>query len=327
MKPRIAVTMGDPAGIGPEICLDLLADDAIADSCTPIVFGDIGILKRCAASTGRSATFPVIAAADIPQADTPAVVGFSEMDASSVTPGTSDARTGEASYRYLTEAIDACLRGEVQAMTTAPASKAALRAAGINHPGHTEILAERTGATSHCMMFYSDTLICSLVTIHVGLRDVPGLLTTEAIAETIALTRDAVARLTRPEPRLAVCGLNPHAGEGGLFGGGEEEQVITPAIQAARDQGWSVTGPLPPDTAFTVEARRKFDAYICMYHDQALIPLKALAFDRAVNVTLGLPIIRTSVDHGTAPDIAWQGRANPRSLREAVLLAARLATA
>jgi 4-hydroxythreonine-4-phosphate dehydrogenase len=175
------------------------------------------------------------------------------------------------------------------------------------------------------MMLTSDALTCSLVTAHVGLRDVPGLLTRELVRETIELTAAAMRRLRGRDPKLVVCGLNPHAGEHGLFGAGEEEVIIAPAIEDARSKGLAVRGPLPPDTAFLPKHREATDAYVCMYHDQGLIPLKALAFEEAVNVTLGLPIVRTSVDHGTAFDIAWTGAADPTSFVRAVELAAKLA--
>ena len=174
------------------------------------------------------------------------------------------------------------------------------------------------------MAFFSETISCSLVTVHVGYHEVPEMLSVERINQVISLTRDAHRNLLGHEPKLAVCGLNPHAGENGLFGMGEEEAIIIPAIEQACTNGADIIGPLPPDTAFTAKRRETVDAYICMYHDQALIPVKALAFDDAVNVTLGLPIIRTSVDHGTALDIAWQGKADPSSLKAAVRLAARM---
>ena len=226
--------------------------------------------------------------------------------------------------RYVTSAIDACLAGKVDAVVTCPANKEAMQAAGVTHPGHTEIFAERTKTENFCMAFISDTISCSLVTVHVGYHEVPSLLTTDRIYEVISLTRQAHQKLLGKEPRLAVCGLNPHAGENGLFGNREEETIIVPAIEKARGEGADIIGPLPPDTAFTQNRRESVDAYICMYHDQALIPVKALAFDQAVNVTLGLPIVRTSVDHGTALDIAWQGKADPSSLKAAVRLAARM---
>ncbi len=175
------------------------------------------------------------------------------------------------------------------------------------------------------MMLTSDEITCSFVTSHVGLADVPGLITTERIVEVIELSHEAMERLRGRRPRMIVCGLNPHAGEHGLFGNREEERLIVPAVDEAQRRGFDVAGPLPPDTAFVPTVRQQTDCYICMYHDQGLIPLKALAFDTAVNITLGLPIIRTSVDHGTALDIAWQGTADATSMFCAVRLAARLA--
>ena len=324
MKPRIAVTMGDPAGIGPEICLDILADSDVLQSCTPLIFGDYRLLEECAKTTQRPLAAPKVTLENLTECQGAAVIDISSFLPEQIKPGHFDAITGKASYQYILHATEACMAGRVSAITTGPISKSALHAAGINYPGHTEILANLTGAETHCMSFFSDELICSLVTVHVGLHEVPTLISSERISEVARLTRDTVANFLGKEPSLAICGLNPHAGEGGLFGKGEEESVIQPAIKALQSEGLHITGPLSPDTAFTAAARHRYDAHICMYHDQALIPLKTLAFDRAVNVTLGLPIIRTSVDHGTAPAIAWQGQACPRSLKEAILLATRL---
>lgn len=323
-RPRIAVTMGDPAGIGPEICLDLLQNGQVADRCIPIVFGDARVLARCAEKTGKPAPDTFLELTELATVDAPAVLDLEAINLDQVAPGTVSSATGGATYRYLVEAIDACLRGEVDAITTAPANKEALHEAGISQPGQTEILAERTGTERACMMLTSDVLTCSFVTVHVGYHEVPALLNIERILDVIELTHQSMKRLRGREPKLAVCGLNPHAGEGGLFGNGEEERIIAPAIEMARSRSVMIEGPLPPDTAFLEERRATTDAFICMYHDQGHIPLKALAFDRAINCTLGLPIVRTSVDHGTALDIAWKGKANPRSLVEAVTLATRL---
>jgi len=257
---------------------------------------------------------------------TPAVLDLKAIDAAAVEPGRVSAACGAAAYRYFTFAIDEALAGRVDAIATAPLHKEALHAAGIPFPGHTEILATRTNADRSCMMLTAPTITCSLVTVHVGYREVPALLTTDRILDTIELTAAAMLRMRGHKPRLLVCGLNPHAGEHGLFGDREEERIIFPAIEAARARGIDVSGPLPPDTAFLPKFRSTTDAYVCMYHDQGLIPLKALAFEDAVNVTLGLPIVRTSVDHGTAFDIAWQGKADVSSLVQAVVLAAKLAT-
>jgi 4-hydroxythreonine-4-phosphate dehydrogenase len=316
-RPRIAITMGDPAGIGPEICLRLLADPRTAEICTPIVFGDAAILDRVAQRLG------------LPSIPKPCVLDVHALDEpAGVQPGVVSAATGLAAFRYIERSIDAALAGEVHAVTTAPIHKEALRAAGVPFPGHTEIYAERTGASRACMLLTSRELTCSFVTVHVGYRDVPALLSVQRILDVIELTADFLRRLHPGRaPSLAVCGLNPHAGEHGLFGEREEERFIFPAIQSARAASLTIDGPLPPDTAFLPSRRRETDAFICMYHDQGHIPLKALAFDEAVNVTLGLPVIRTSVDHGTALDIAWQGKANASSLFEAVRIAAALAAA
>ncbi|MBI5774919.1 MAG: 4-hydroxythreonine-4-phosphate dehydrogenase PdxA [Verrucomicrobia bacterium] len=320
--------MGDPAGVGPELCLRLLAEAGIARECVPVVFGDAGVLRRVAEKIGVPLTAPVIALVDWPEnfsaVKTPSVLDLRCVDAAAVTPGQVSAAGGEAAFRCVIAAIEAGMRSEVDAVTTAPLNKESLHAAGHKYPGHTEIFAERMKAARSCMTFFSDELSCSLVTVHVGYHEVPALLTTRRILDVIELTADAVRRRLGRAPRLAVCGLNPHAGEHGLFGQREEERIIFPAIEAARAPGLIVEGPLPPDTAFLPARRRATDAFICMYHDQALIPLKILAFDTAVNTTLGLPVPRTSVDHGTAFDIAWQGRANPASLFAAVRLAAKL---
>ncbi len=326
--PRIAVTMGDPAGVGPELCLRLLADADIARECIPVVFGDAALLRRVAGKIGGQFAAPTIALHEWPAAArgvaVPSVLDFQNADAAGVQPGKVSAACGQAAFRYVVAAIDAGLRGEVDAVSTGPLNKEALHAAGHKYPGHTEIFAERMGVARSCMMQYSEEITCSFVTTHVGYAEVPALLTQERILEVIDLTAAALRRIRGREPRLLVCGLNPHAGEGGLFGGREEERIIAPAIEAARARGCEVTGPVPPDTAFTPARRREFDAVVCMYHDQGHIPVKMIAFDSAVNTTLGLPVTRTSVDHGTAFDIAWRGIASPGSLFSAVRLAARL---
>ncbi|MDF1660107.1 MAG: 4-hydroxythreonine-4-phosphate dehydrogenase PdxA, partial [Verrucomicrobiales bacterium] len=237
------------------------------------------------------------------------------------------ASTGKAAYDFILSSIRLAKAGLVDGVSTAPINKEALNLAGVKEPGHTEIFANETATEKFCMMMTSEIITCSLVTVHVGYREVPAMLTAERIVEVIELTRAAMSRIRGREPKMVVCGLNPHAGEGGLFGNREEENIILPAMERARAAGADLVGPLPPDTAFLDWRRAETDAYICMYHDQGLIPLKALAFDEAINVTLGLPIVRTSVDHGTALDIAWQGKANPGSIVEAVRLAARLTEA
>ncbi len=327
--PRIAITMGDPAGVGPEVCLHLLANAAIAAECTPIVFGDAAVLRACAAQCGLTFTAPVLAhgdwSRDFATVTRPSVLDLGVIALDHFTPGAINAATGAAGYTYVNRAIDAALAGQVASVSTGPLNKEAMHLAGIQFPGHTEIFAARTGAEHWCMMQYSEEITCTFVTVHVGYREVPALLTQERILEVIELTAAGLRRIRGRAPKIVVCGLNPHAGEHGLFGDREEERIIIPAIEAARAQGHDVEGPLPPDTAFLPWKRKTTDAFVCMYHDQGHIPVKALAFDCAVNTTLGLPIIRTSVDHGTALDIAWQGKVNPSSLYHAVRLAVRLA--
>jgi 4-hydroxythreonine-4-phosphate dehydrogenase len=326
--PRIAVTMGDPAGVGPEICLRLLADESIAHECVPVIFGDASVLRRVAQTLGMPFASPVITRKQWGKAGGraafPLVLDFENIDAANLNPGQVDARCGEAAFQYITAAINAGLDETINAVTTAPINKEALHAAGHKFPGHTEIFAERMGAERSCMMQYSEIITCTFVTVHVGYAEVPSLLTQERILDVVELTAEALRRIRGKEPKLLVCGLNPHAGEHGLFGNGEEERIIEPAIQTAKQRGFQIEGPVPPDTAFTPARRKEFDAVICMYHDQGHIPVKMIAFDSAVNTTLGLPVVRTSVDHGTAFDIAWQGEANPGSLFAAVRLAAKL---
>lgn len=327
-RPVIAVTMGDPAGVGPEICLRLLRHAEIHALCIPVVFGDTEVLRRVSEQTRIPFEAPVISGPDWPAAraglDGAAVLDLQYIAASAVRPGEVDARCGDAAFRYVGASIDAALRGEVDAVSTAPLNKEAMQAAGHGYPGHTEIFAERLQAERSCMMLTSAELTCSFVTSHVGYHEVPGLLSVPRILDVIELTYEAMSRIRGREVKLAGCGLNPHAGEHGLFGQREEERLILPALEAARGRGIAIEGPLPPDTAFLPWRRRGTDAFVCMYHDQGHIPLKALAFDSAINTTLGLPVVRTSVDHGTAFDIAWQGLASPNSLFEAVQLAARL---
>ncbi|MDA0576841.1 MAG: 4-hydroxythreonine-4-phosphate dehydrogenase PdxA [Verrucomicrobia bacterium] len=325
--PRVAITMGDPAGIGPELCLRVLNDPAVLALCTPLVFGDVGVLARVAAHAAlpppTARVLPPSALAD-KSASGPAIVDCGSVHSGAITPGTIQAGCGRAALAYIGQAVDAAMADHVEAVVTAPVHKEALHAAGCPHPGHTELLAELTGTRQVCMMMASDDLIVSLATIHVGLAQVPELLSIQQIVDTTALTIDALRRLGKASPRVVLCGLNPHAGEGGLFGR-EEIEIIAPAIAELRRLGFAAEGPIPADTAFIPERRRQTDAYIAMYHDQGLIPFKMLAFERGVNITLGLPIVRTSVDHGTAFDIAWQGRASPTSLVEAIRWAVRLA--
>ncbi len=321
--------MGDPAGVGPEVCLQLLANPEVAEFAVPVIFGDVSILEACAKRTGLAFPEGVISETEWSSSpggiDRPCVLDLPVFDDAGFEPGIVSAATGAAGYHYVLKSIEAAMEGRVEGVATAPLNKEALRAAGVPYPGHTEIFADKTGAERACMFQYSDEVRASFVTVHCGYHEVPGLLTVERILDVIELTAAAMERIRGTKPKIGVLGLNPHAGEHGLFGNREEENIIIPAMELARERGIDVEGPLPPDTAFLPAKRRSTDAFICMYHDQGHIPLKALAFDTAVNTTLGLPMIRTSVDHGTACDIAWQGKAKGSSLVEAVRLAARLA--
>jgi 4-hydroxythreonine-4-phosphate dehydrogenase len=331
-KPTIAVTMGDPAGVGPEICLRLLQQHPVSETARCVIFGDASLLHRCGGKLGITVEAPVLTlpagsvdwSSLFSELEGHAILDIRERPPGDVEPGVVSAFTGTAAFTYVEKSIEAALAGGVHAVATGPIHKEALRAAGIDFPGHTEIFAARTGVQRYCMFQYSAEVRASFVTVHTGYAEVPRLLSVERIVDVIELTVEAMRRIRAQEPRIVVLGLNPHAGEHGLFGDGEEERIIAPAVELARQRGYRVEGPIPPDTAFIPSKRRSTDAFVCMYHDQGHIPLKALCFDSAVNTTLGLPIIRTSVDHGTACDIAWKGMADPGSLIQAVLLAARL---
>jgi len=325
IRPIIAVTCGDPAGIGPEVSLQAAGDERLAH-CKLILFGDAAVYRAVAEKLSLEKLPPAFSSLDeaiqAAEADESVVIyDMQRISLAELTAGEVSAATGRASYDYVTEAIDAALAGRVDAVATGPIHKEALRDADVRFPGHTEIFASRTKSERACMMLTSGELTCSFVTTHVGYRDVPSLLSVERILDVIELSHDAMRRVRGREPELIICGLNPHAGENGLFGGGEEEQFIIPAVEEAKRRGINIVGPLPPDTVFLPARRRATDCVVCIYHDQGHIPLKTLAFDLAVNTTLGLPIIRTSVDHGTALDIAWQGVADSLSMVEAIVLA------
>jgi 4-phospho-D-threonate 3-dehydrogenase / 4-phospho-D-erythronate 3-dehydrogenase len=331
-RPIIALTMGDPAGVGPELVLRALANKELHTLCRLAVFGDSAVLELCADITGlpnsnvlKLTPAQFLAGEFDVKSDLPMVVDHQQTDLSQFERCRVSASCGLASFGYIQSSIDAALVGRVSAVTTAPINKEATHAAGISYPGHTEMFAERAAVSSRwCMMQYSEEVTCTFVTVHVGYSEVPGLLSQQSILDTIELTAEAIQRIRNRPAHIAVCGLNPHAGEHGLFGNCEEEKFIIPAIEAARERGISIEGPLPPDTAFLPQKRRQVDAIVCMYHDQGHIPLKALAFDSAVNTTLGLKVVRTSVDHGTAFDIAWQAKASPSSLYAALRLAVKL---
>ena len=312
--------MGDPAGVGPEVCLRLLQNKGIAKICTPIIFGCSSVLELTATLCNLDKPERVIAG--LSEADRPCVLNIGAINLNEFTVGTANAKSGQAAYSYIEDAINAALSGQVSAVTTAPINKEALHSAGIKFPGHTEIFAYKTHSERVCMLQYSSEVRAVFVTTHVSYAEVPSLITQSSIFNAIELGAQAIQRIRGNKPKIVVLGLNPHAGENGLFGM-EEQASIIPAIESARKLGIDVEGPISPDTAFLPAKRQETDLFVCMYHDQGHIPLKALCFDEAVNTTLGLPIIRTSVDHGTALDIAGLGQANPGSLFEAVKLAVK----
>jgi 4-hydroxythreonine-4-phosphate dehydrogenase len=284
-RPVIGITVGDPAGIGPEIAKKAAEDPRVTAVCEPRIYGP------------------------------PHHTSFA--------PGVLSADAGRAAYETICLAVRDAIDGRIAAVATAPVNKLAFSRAGLPWKGHTDLLGHLTHAPRVAMMFWSEPLKVVLATVHVPLAEVPRLLTEDLLRDILDLTARELPRFGIARPRLALAGLNPHAGEDGLLGS-EDEAVLRPAVRGARERGVDVHGPFPGDTIFGRAARGEFDAVIACYHDQGLIPVKLLAFGRAVNVTLGIPIIRTSVDHGTAFDIAGKGRADPSSMIEAVLLAARL---
>ena len=333
-RPLVALTMGDVAGVGPEVIARAWGDSPLRTLARPFVIGSRPVLERALACVGVLASVEPIARPEDahPSSRVIPLLEATEVDVASIPPGQVDPRAGRAAYDFLITAIDLALAGRIDALTTLPLHKEALHAAGIVHPGHTEILAERCGVTDHAMMLYvgppvggNDSGLGVLhVTLHVALRRALDLITEEAVELKIHLADRALRPLTGGRaPRIAVAGLNPHAGEGGLFGD-EEARIIAPAIARGRAAGIDVVGPIAADTLFVRAIAGEFDAVVAMYHDQGHVALKTVGFDRAVNVTLGLPIVRTSVAHGTAFDIAWHGRAETSSLIEAVRVAARL---
>ncbi len=328
-RPILGLTMGDPAGIGPEICLRALRAPAVLARCTPVLFGDAAVLKGVTRTAGiAGASCRIVPVSDLDgffEINEPLIFDCGAIDEARVTPGTVSAACGKAAYSYIEQAIKAALGGKIDGVVTAPIHKESLHLSGVKFPGHTEIFTALTGAKRSCMMLYSDKLTVSMATTHIGYHEVPGKLSVDRVLNVIELTAEAMKQILQREPSLGVCGLNPHAGEHGLFGNGEEESFVEPAVKTARERGIQVTGPLAPDAAFTNGSRSKFDAIVTLYHDQGHIPFKMLAFDTGVNITLGLPIIRTSVDHGTAFDIAWQGKAEVTSLFSAINVAADMA--
>lgn len=334
--PTIALTLGDVAGIGPEVALRACADPRVAAACRAVIVGHPEVVRRAIAHSALKTEVAEVAQPEVvPPSHTLACWHPPSAPANvvDVPPGHNDARAGRAAYEYLVAAAKAALAKRVDAIATAPLSKAALHLAGLKYPGHTEILAEVCGVRDFGMMLFLPSggavksphgLGVVHVTLHTSIRSVPDLLTTASVAEKIELIDGFMRRVGCPSPRVAVCALNPHAGEEGIFGD-EESRIIAPAVQSVLGRGRvNVVGPLPADTLFRRAAAGEFDAVVAMYHDQGHIAFKLIGFQSAVNVTLGLPIIRTSPSHGTALDIAWQCSADPSGMIEAILVAAKL---
>jgi len=335
-RPLLAFTMGDPAGVGPETIAGAWANPTLLECCRPVVIGLASVMKRAVAIAGVDARVHEIRDVDEaqPAPDVIPCLSVTDPDALRVAPATIDARGGEAAYRSLVAAARLAIDRRIAGLVTAPLHKAALAKAGYKHPGHTELLAELCGVRDFAMMLYlgpgeqarsASGLAIVHVTLHMSLRNVFGALTSDAILVKTRLAHQVMTLLKGSSPRVGVAALNPHAGEEGLFGD-EEERIIRPAVELARGEGIDAQGPLPADTLIASARDGAYDAVVAMYHDQGHIAIKLLAMHRAVNVTLGLPIVRTSVAHGTAFDLAWQGKAETSGMVEAARVAAQLAT-
>ena len=325
-KPRVGITIGDPAGIGPEIVLKAVAEVDVRTACSPVIVGDAAELRRQARELGLSTNFRSITEDQlgVGPIDGSIVLDTNNLD-EAVRLGELSAACGRAAIAAIESCAKLCLVGTLDAMATAPINKESLKLAGSPFPGHTEMLTALCDSQQSLMCFFAGDLKVFLLTVHTGLADAIQEITKDRVMSAIALADRELRRFGIAQPRIAVAGLNPHAGEHGLFGS-EEAREIEPAIQECRKHNIEVSGPFPADTLFVRAWRGEFDAVAACYHDQGLIAVKCLAFGEAVNVTLGLPIIRTSVDHGTAFDIAGRGIADHRSMIQAIKLAAGLAT-
>lgn len=305
-RPTVGITMGDPAGIGPEVIVKALESGRFNSLCRPVVIGSSAVMRR-AGGEGLS------------------IIDCAKVDLRKVRPGTVSPAAGQAAAEALGTATQMVLEGHLAAVVTAPICKQAFHLGGYPYPGQTEFLADQTKAKRFAMMLVAGRFRVALVTTHLPLSQISGAITEDRVLKTILLVHSALKEhFSVLRPQVAVCALNPHAGDGGIFGD-EEERVIAPAIREASRRGVLVRGPFPADTLFAPPLRREFNAIVAMYHDQGLIPIKMGGFGTAVNITLGLPIIRTSPDHGTAFEIAGKGQANPQSMIRAIKLAAQLA--
>ena len=326
LKPRIAITMGDPAGVGPEIILKAIQPELFA-TCVPIVIGDVKMLQR--AAQWVHVQLPIVPIKTLADIGSEQAIYCYDMPCvpDDLPVGTVQKEAGHAAYLFLEKAIQLAQAKEIAAICTAPLNKEALHLAGHHYPGHTEILAHLTGVEDYAMLLSSPTLNVIHVTTHIGLIDAIQQITVERVAKVIKLAHDAMKKAGIAQPRIGVCAINPHAGENGLFGYGEEEEKINPAVRQMQQLGLHVEGALPADTLFYRATRGDFDIVVAMYHDQGHGPIKVLGIDAGVNITVGLPIIRTSVDHGTAFDIAGTGKAEEKSLLEAIRQAVQFSQA
>ncbi len=326
-KPIIGLTMGDPAGVGPEIIVKALSREEIYDICRPMVFGEMNSLGDGLKITKLDLEFNIIKNPSEAKFIFRSIdlINFNNVNKRTLIMGKPQSQGGRASFEYIVEAIESAKKGEIDAVTTAPISKEALKLAGYDYPGHTEIFANLLNCKSYAMMLSTENLRVVHVSTHVSLKEAISKVKADRVLEVIRLAYGGLNKLGVQNPRIAVSGLNPHAGEGGLFGE-EEDKEITPAVREALREGLEIYGPLPADTVFYRALRGDFDVIVVMYHDQGHIPVKLYGFERGVNVTLGLPIIRTSVDHGTAYGRAGKrlGTADPTSIVEAIKMAVQL---
>jgi len=327
--PKIGITMGDPTGIGPEVIVKSYRESKVLKECIPVVLGDVNVIKKTVSDLHVKLDVKMISVDDIkslkPGGKTIYVIKLSNFDPMRLKIGRPDKIAGKMMITYVKEAVRLAMKNTINAIVTAPISKVAINNAGFSYPGHTELLAEITRTEDYCMMLVGKKLKISLVTTHLPVREIPNMITPGMVFKTVKLTYEALVNyFNMKNPRIAVVALNPHAGEDGLFGV-EEKELIVPGIKKAESMGIQVFGPLPADTAFHFAYKGKYDVVVGIYHDQALIPIKMINFDDSVNVTLGLPIIRTSVDHGTAYDIAGKGIANSESMTLAIILATKMA--
>ena len=325
-RPLMGITMGDACGIGPEVILKALAREESYRVCKPLVIGHTDILERDMAMAGVRLDVRVVDRPEDGAFEFGCVDVWSpvDVDMDQIAMGETCCEAGRAAAEWVICAVDLAMADRIDGIVTAPLNKEAMNLAGYLYAGHTELLAEKSGAGRAHLMLASDRLTVSHVTGHIALHEVPDRLMVDLICDTVRLTRDVLVGLGKIDPKIAVCGLNPHAGENGLFGS-EDAEIIRPAVEKALSEGWRVDGPLPADTTFLKVYNGLYDGVVAMYHDQGHVPAKLVAFDEAVNVTLGLPIVRTSVDHGTAYDIAGKGIAKAVNMLQAIRVGSKLA--